>query len=375
MPDIDWPGLKEKIKEYAVSVGIDKIGFTDAQPLTGHLPRLLKRINTGYRCELKLGSPEKRVDPSAHLKDAKSVISVAVAYPWGDPPIYNSGRGRGRISFISRGRDYHAVVKSKLEKLRSYILSEAPQAKIITMVDTEELLEKAMAVKAGLGWFGKHTLLVTPEYGSWVCLGELITDLPFPPDRPIDGDCGGCRKCIDSCPTKALDEDKNLDPDRCLAGLTQSKGLFQPELRELMGNTLYGCDICQTACPQNKKAKPAVHKEFTYEHEDAFPLLSDLFGMTDADFKRRFGHTSGAWRGRTPIQRNAVIAAGNLKDRGAVPALVKILTSDSRSVMRGAAAWALGKIGVPEGIEALKRALENEKDPVVLEEIEEAFGE
>ncbi len=375
MPNPDWGQLKEKIKEYAGSIGIDKIGFTDAQSLFDHLPRLLRRRNKKYRYALDEGDPEKRVNPLLHMKDAKSIISVAVSYPCHDPAVHRNGEARGRFSFISRGKDYHAVVMDRLQKLKEFILSWAPQAKTVAMADKEEILEKAIAVRAGLGWFGKHTLLVTPEYGSWVCLGELITDIPFPPDQPFAGDCGRCRQCLEACPTKALDNDNNLDPDRCLGGLTQSKELFEPELRTLMGTTLYGCDICQVVCPHNKQVQPAAHHEFRHGYEEAYPLLSDLISMTNAEFKKRFGHTSGAWRGRTPVQRNAVIAAGNLKDTGSVPAIIDIMISDSRPVMRAVSAWALGKIGDMEGIKALRLALKNEEDPMVVKEIKRSLLE
>ncbi|MHB9093766.1 MAG: tRNA epoxyqueuosine(34) reductase QueG [Eubacteriales bacterium] len=372
---MDWVSIKDEIKNYARIIGIDKIGFTDARPLSEHLPLLIRRKDAGHAYAVNEGDPHKRVDPSKHIPDAKSVISAAVVYPWQEtsqePAAQSvSGPARGRISLISRGTDYHVVVRDKLEKLREHIMSVVPKAQTIITVDNEEILEKAIAVKAGLGWFGRNTLLVTPEYGSWVCLGELITDLPFPPDQPLGSGCGSCRRCVDSCPTGALDEDKNLNPDRCLAAITQSKCLPPPGIRELMGKTLYGCDICQQACPYNAKAKAVGHREFTGDPENAFPVLAEILDMTNAAYKKRFGLTSGAWRGRTPLQRNAVIAAANLKDAGTVPALVKILCSDSRVVMRGAAAWALGEIGTLAGIQALEKALKTEKDPQVMVEIE-----
>ncbi len=370
----DWAGLKEMIKEYAGSTGIDKIGFTDVQPLTEHLPRLYRRKNANYRYAIREGDPQKRIDPRLHMPEAKSVISVAIAYPWQETvPSRESGPepepAKGRVSFVARGTDYHVVVGAKLAGLREFILSLVPTARLMVMVDKAEILEKALAVRAGLGWFGKNTLLVTPEYGSWVYLGELVTDLPFPPDQPLARDCGHCRKCLDSCPAGALDEEKNLNPDRCLAGITLSRLLPDRELRDLMGNTLYGCDLCQLVCPYNQEAGRTEHEEFRPQGEEDFPVLADLFKMTNSGFIRRFGHTSAAWRGKTTIQRNAVIAAGNLKDNGSVPALIRIVASDSRPAMRRAAAWALGKISSPEGLQALRAALDHEPDPEVIEEI------
>ncbi len=315
------------------------------------------------------------------MPEAKSVISVAIAYPWQETapsrkpgPEPEPGPAKGRVSFVARGTDYHVVVGAKLAGLRKFILSLVPTARLMVMVDKAEILEKALAVRAGLGWFGKNTLLVTPEYGSWVYLGELVTDLPFPPDQPLACDCGSCRKCLDSCPAGALDEEKNLNPDRCLAGITLSRLLPDRELRDLMGNTLYGCDLCQLVCPYNREAGRTEHEEFRPQDEEDFPVLADLFKMTNSGFIRRFGHTSAAWRGKTTIQRNAVIAAGNLKDPGTVPALINILTTDHRPVMRGAAAWALAKINNPAGILALARARQTETHPAVIEEIENGLN-
>lgn len=372
MTAINWADLKEKVREYAYTTGIDKIGFTDAGPLPEHLPRLIRRREAGYKHGLNEGEPEKRIDPRLHLSGAGSVISVAVAYPARETmPETEAKRGakRGRISFISRGLDYHLVMEERLKKLQGFIQAAAPDARIIMMADRGEILEKALAVKAGLGWFGKHSLMVTPEYGSWVCLGELITDIPFPPDHPLDRDCGGCRLCIEACPTNALAEGEDLNQDRCLACVTMGRFLPQPEIRELMGDTLYGCDICQSVCPHNQKAGTVDRPEFECGIDGAFPVLKEILQMTNKDFRQRFGHTSGAWRGRTALQKNAVIAAGNLREREVVPELAGILFSDPRPVMRGAAAWALGRIGCPESLAALEGALEAERDPQVTAEI------
>lgn len=370
MSGLNLESLKEQIKKCALAVGIDKIGFTDAGPVDEYLPRLLQRRDAGYRHALNEGDPYKRVNPKAHLPQARSVISAAVAYPWLEPAdARGPERGRGRFSFISRGTDYHVVVTDKLKKLRDFILCEAPGAQVELMTDRAELLEKALAVKAGLGWFGKNTLLVTPEFGSWVCLGELVTDIPLPPDPPFKGDCGNCRGCIVSCPAKALDEEGNLNPDRCLAGLTQSKVLPDRGLRVLMGTGLYGCDICQQACPRNKEGRSVEHAEFRSSFDDAYPLLTEIIHLSNTGFRERFGHTAGAWRGRTTLQRNAVIAAGNLGDPGAGPELAQILHDDKRTVMRAAAAWALGRIGTPDAARALEQAHTAEESPEVMQEI------
>lgn len=371
---VDWAELKAEIKAYGQEIGISKMGFTDTQPLMEHLPRLLSRQNAGYKFAINEGDPQKRVCPQLHLPEAKSIISVAVAYQWQDNGKPDStGPTRGRMSVITRGPDYHQVVRDKLQQLKDFILAKVPQARVEMFADTGEILEKAVAVKAGLGWFGHNTLLVTPEFGSWVSLGELLTDLPLPADQPSGGNCGACRRCVEACPTKALDEDKNINLDRCLACITLSKGLPPREIRNLMEDSLYGCDICQLACPYNQKTGEGNPAEYKYGLEESYPVLTEILQLTNGEYKRRFGHTSGAWRGKTPLQRNAVIAAGNLRDTSAVPVLAEVLSSDTRPALRGAAAWALGQIGTEQGRAALLKASAIEQEHDVLTEIKAAL--
>ncbi|WP_418790876.1 tRNA epoxyqueuosine(34) reductase QueG [Phosphitispora sp. TUW77] len=378
----DLAALKEQVKHYAYSIGVDKIGFTDAEALTEHLPLVRRRWEAGYKHAINEGDPDKRISPSLHLPGAKSVISIAVAYP-GTATIPESAisseegtaLSRGSFSFISRGMDYHEVISDKLQKIRDYIMFLVPAARSVHMVDTGELLEKAFAVKAGLGWFGRNTLLVTPEFGSWVCLGELITDIPFPPDRSLNNNCGSCNACVAACPTNAIREGEDLNIDRCLACLTLGSFMPDPEIREIMGISLYGCDICQQVCPYNKKSgHDNDMQEFSYSYDEAYPVLKEILALSNKEFRKRFGHISAAWRGRTPIQRNAVIAAGNLGARDTIPELIDILRSDPRPVLRGLAAWALGKIGGPLASQALADVSEKEKDPTVIQEIVQGLG-
>lgn len=371
--------LKEEIKKHAYSLGIDKLGFTVAKRLENHHSRLLRRQSERYVYSINEGDPAKRIDPSLCFPEAKSVICAAVAYNGQDPHPLTGGLlqtgSRGRLSFISRGKDYHNIMYERLEKLQQYITDKVPWADISIMVDKEEILEKAFAVEAGLGWFGKNTLLVTPQFGSFVYLGELVSNIPFPADTPLTEDCGDCERCINACPTGALDRRKNLNPDLCLAGVSQYKGLIAPELREKMGNTIYGCDVCQIFCPYNRKSKTMIEAPTDDSDKDPpqddehFPVLKELLSMNNSEFKKKFGHTSGAWRGRTVFQRNAAIAAGNVVDEGSVPVLINILKNDSRPVMRATAAWALGKIGHSDGKDALHQALSSESDLTVITEI------
>lgn len=370
--EFDWAEFKEKVKKYAYIIGIDKIGFTDGRPFTEHLPILQKRLEEGYVYAINEGEPSKRINPAAHLKGVKSIISVAVCYPARhlEDEKYAHNSTYGRVSFISRGKDYHHIIEDMLQKLSAYIKENSPiPAESVLMVDTGELLEKAVSARAGLGWIGKHTLLVTPEFGSWVCLGEMITNLPFPRDEAVRHSCGNCTICVEACPTKALDGMGNLNPDRCLASITQTKKTLPQELRPLMKNYIYGCDVCQKACPYNRKAKQTYLTECNYDINDAYPSLKELLTMSRQEFNRRFGHTSGAWRGRTVWQRNALIAAGNLQNEELVPYICDLLINDPRVQIRIAAAWALGRIRNEKAISALHTAKEKEKNEQVMEEI------
>lgn len=378
----DWSAFKQSIIKYAYIIGINKIGFTDAEPLLDYLPLLEKRHQAGYEFALQEGEPLKRVTPAMHLAEAKSIISVAVAYPALEWDVGNDAGEieRGRLSYISRGRDYHQVVRENLEELAAFIKAHAPEpAEMILLVDTGELLEKAVADKAGLGWVGRNTLLTTAEYGSYISLGEIISNLPFPPDTSDTvkaKGCGQCSKCLKACPTGALGEGGELDPDLCLAGLSQTKKEIPHHLRKHMGSAIYGCDICQQVCPYNKKKHKIdmaslenLQEELSYGFDEGYPQLDYLLKMNNRQFKEAYGHTSGAWRGRTVWQRNALIAAGNQRNEKLVPTIVDLLLKDSRTLIRGTAAWALGQISGSEALNALKRALETETENTVLEEI------
>jgi len=202
-----------------------------------------------------------------------------------------------------------------------------------------------------------------------VYLGELITNIPFAPDKPMEDECGDCRLCLDVCPTGALIQGGQLDAQRCIAFLTQTKGTLPDEFRSHIGNRLYGCDTCQTVCPKNKGKINWMHEEFIPDPELAKPLLTPLLTITNREFKGRFGHVSGSWRGKKPIQRNAILALAHFKEEAAIPDLIALLHKDDRPVIRGTAAWALGKIGGDTAQTALHEAEATEQDEEVLSEI------
>lgn len=363
--------LKEEIISYSKEIGIDKIGFASASMFDELKNRLLAQKELGYASGFEEPDIEKRVDPTLVVPKARSIISIALAYPskLKDAPKSTKEDRRGIFCRASWGQDYHTVLRDRLQKLEAFIKEKVPAAILQSMVDTGELSDRAVAERAGIGWSGKNCAIITPEFGSYVYLGEMITDIPFPPDKPIEDGCGTCNKCVDVCPTGALVTGGQLNSQRCIAFLTQTKGFLAEEFRSKLGNRLYGCDTCQTVCPENKGKDFHFHPEMEPDPELAKPKLKPLLTMSNREFKEKFGHVSGSWRGKKPIQRNAIIALAHFKDQTAVPDLIELIKNDVRPVIRGTAAWALGKIGDKEALDTLMNLREKEKDQEVIEEM------
>ena len=221
---------------------------------------------------------------------------------------------------------------------------------------------------------GKTVRVITPEFGSYVYLGEMITNLPFVPDTPMEDQCGTCNKCIEACPTGALVQGGQINAQACISFLTQTKGMIAEEFHSKMGNRLYGCDSCQTACPVNKGKDFHFHPEVEPEPEIAKPLLKPILKLSNRQFKEKFGHVSGAWRGKNPIQRNAMIALAHFKDETALEDLVDLLNHDPRPMIRGTAAWSVKIIAGNKSTAILKKALTVESDDAVKAEIEKALN-
>ncbi|AIE59179.1 tRNA epoxyqueuosine(34) reductase QueG [Bacillus methanolicus] len=367
--------LKKEIIEYSKTIGIDKIGFTSASPFTEMKNRLRIQQELNYQSGFEEQDIEKRVTPSLLMDSPQSIISIALAYPskMKERVIGKKGERRGIFCRASWGTDYHIILKDRLKKLEEFIAEKVPGAQFKSMVDTGELVDRAVAQRAGIGWSGKNCSIITPEFGSYVYLGEMITNIRFEPDTPMEDRCGSCNKCVEACPTGALVQGGQLNAKRCIAFLTQTKGFLPEEFREKLGNRLYGCDTCQTVCPENKGKDFHFHPEMEPDPEIAKPLLKPLLHISNREFKERYGHVSGSWRGKKPIQRNAIIALAHFKDETAVNDLIKVLNEDPRPVIRGTAAWALGKIGGENAKNALLKAKETEADLEVLNEIEKGI--
>lgn len=368
--------FQQQLVHYAHSIGIDKIGFTSAASFPDLKQRLKVQQQLGYASGFEESDIEKRTEPVQLLEEAQSILSIAIAYPskLKDAPQSKRGERRGIFARASWGMDYHTVLREKLAKLEAFIMLHMPDARLKSMVDTGELSDRAVAERSGIGWSAKNCSIITPEYGSYVYLGEMLTNIPFEPSIPMEDQCGDCRLCLDICPTGALIEGGQLNAQRCIAFLTQTKTMLPVEFRAKIGNRVYGCDTCQTVCPKNKGKHFAHHAEFTPDPELVKPLLLPLLDHTNRTFKETYGHMSGAWRGKNPIQRNAIIALVHFKEKEAVPKLISILLEDPRAVMRGTAAWALGELGTSEGVMALQTSKETENEEIVLQEIEAALA-
>lgn len=302
------------------------------------------------------------------LPGARSVVCVAVRYAT-PPPRFT--RGRGRVSNYAWSADYHRRMRALLDDLAAAIgaLGGASAA----ACDTAPLAERAFAERAGLGWIGKHTNLIVPGLGSYVFLGECVTTLALEPDAPLRKRCGACARCVVACPTGALRGDHTIDARRCISDGTQRRGSIPRELRPLLGDWVWGCDLCQDACPPTRRAPADAAAFAPLDPETQAPSLQALLRTRGAAFRRRFGATAMAWRGAAVLRRNAAVALGNGLDRADVPALAAALGADPDRYVRGHAAWALGRIGSPRARAVLARAAESEPDGLVLDEISAAL--
>lgn len=363
--------LKEELIQYAKEIGVDKIRFASADTFDSLKDRLILHESLGYLSGFEEPDIEKRTNPSLLLPKAKSIVAIALVYPskMKDAPRSTKDARRGIFCRASWGTDYHVVLKKKLDMLEEFLRSKHVDIRTKSMVDTGELSDRAVAERAGIGFSAKNCMIITPEFGSYVYLAEMITNVPFEPDEKIEDQCGTCNKCVDSCPTGALVNPGQLNSQRCISFLTQTKGFLPDEFRSKIGNRLYGCDTCQTVCPINKGKDFHLHPEMEPDPEIAKPLLKPLLTISNREFKEKYGHVSGSWRGKKPIQRNAILALAHFKDTSALPVLIELMHKDPRPVIRGTAAWAIGKIGDDQQLPELEKALERESDEEAKEEI------
>jgi epoxyqueuosine reductase len=310
---------------------------------------------------------ELRGDPRVLWPDVRSIVMLGVNYgPAHDPLAILQQRERGAISVYAQREDYHEIIKKRLKALARWLIAQAG-GDVKVFVDTAAVMEKPLAAEAGLGWQGKHTNLVSREFGSWLFLGSIFTTLELPFDKTDDGHCGTCRSCLDVCPTAAFPVPYRLDARRCISYLTiEHKGPIDRELRPLMGNRIYGCDDCLAVCPWNKFAQQGHDAKLAMRDDLRSPRLAELSRLDDATFRTLFAKTAVKRAGRDRFVRNVLIAIGNSGDAG-LARDAEARLDDASPLVRGAAVWALSRLD-RKRLAALAPRRSGESDPAVKDE-------
>ena len=348
------PDPRAAIRGHALSLGFDAVGFCEAALGAEARARLTAFLQAGYHGEMGwlAARADQRSQPTDLWPAARSVIVVGFSYaPADDPLSVLERRDRGAISVYARNRDYHDVIKGKLKHLAQFVASRFGAA-VKVFTDTAPVMEKPLAQRAGLGWQGKHTNLVSRSFGSWLFLGEVYTDLEISPEAEGSDHCGSCSRCLDVCPTRAFPAPYQLDARRCISYLTiEHHGPIPLDLRPLMGNRIYGCDDCLAVCPWNRFAAPTTHPQLVAREDLTAPRLAWLAGLTDQAFRALFVGSPVKRIGRNRFVRNVLIAIGNSGDVGLL-GVAEGLAGDADAVVAEAAAWAGGRLretGVPAG--------------------------
>ncbi len=370
----DPAGRAEFARQQALTLGFDAVGIARADEAWAASERLEAFVEAGRHGTMDWMETtlERRRTPVSMWAGAKSAVAVALNYgPDHDPMETLKQAEAGNISVYARGRDYHDTLKSRLKQLaREFVAKTGSEVKVF--VDTAPLMEKPLAAKAGLGWQGKHTNLVSRELGSWFFLGVMLTDADLVPDAPEADHCGSCRNCLDVCPPKAFPAPYQLDARRCISYLTiEHKGPIPEEFRAAMGNRIYGCDDCLAVCPWNKFASAASEAAFHARAELKLPGLDELAALDDAAFREVFSGSPIKRIGRDRFVRNVCIAIGNSGGNSGASRFVPLLEDllqDASALVRGAAVWALLQLDAERFSLARSQNVAGETDPDVLRE-------
>ena len=342
------PGLRERLEEEARLLGFAAVGFASAAEDPLRTERLETWLGEGAHgtMEWMEARAKQRRAPQGLWPEAQSVIALGMSYaPEIDPLALEDSPDRARISVYAQGKDYHDTVKKRLKALARWLIAQEPESELKVFVDTAPVMEKPLGEAAGIGWQGKHTNLVSREYGSWLFLGAIYTTIPFAPDAAHDDRCGSCDACQAACPTDAFPAPYRLDARRCISYLTiEHKGPIAEEFRSAMGNRIYGCDDCLAVCPWNKFADTAHrHRDFLPRAELTAPKLAELLTLDDTGFRKLFSGSPIKRIGRDRFVRNCLYAAGNSGD-ARLRLQIEPLLEDPEEAVADAARWALQRL-------------------------------
>ena len=372
--------LTRTIKALAAAHGLSISAITSADAFPELAEHLDCHIAAGRMSGLDWFTPERArfsSRPRNLQETARSILSVGVAYWVEDDGKPDDGVPRGRISRYARGVDYHDLLKARMGRLHDAIEAEVGRGVDARfLVDTARIVDRAVAARSGLGWYGKHSCLIVPGHGSWVLLGAMLLDIELRPDQPLTLNCGRCSICLDRCPTGAIVAPYTIDTPSCLSFQTiEQRGAIPRELRAAMGDWVFGCDVCQDVCPYTKAACLADEPDFLPESvENAYPSLHRLLTMDAALFRATYRGTPVVRAKRRGLARNAAVALGNVGTDDDRPTLIRALREHDEPIVRGHAAWALGRIGGRLAFDDLDRQRGLECDSTVLNEIDAALN-
>lgn len=360
--------LKQYIIDKSKEIGIDIIGFTKSEKLEDMSKFLRERERKGYSTEFEEKDINSRIDPAVVLLESRTIIAIGVSYNVEyKKNLPDDVKWRGILSKSSWGEDYHRVLKNRMEALVKEI-RRVVDFKYSICVDTSPLIDRQIAKRAGIGWYGKNCSIINDDFGSFIFLGCILTDLELEPDEEVEEKCGDCNLCKRVCPANAIEEGYIINTKRCISYLTQTKDKIPYELREKMGVKIYGCDTCQLVCPKNKAVRKGSSREFIPEVTQGVVDIEEIMNISNKDFKEKYGAMSGAWRGKNILKRNAIIALANIGDKSSIGLLTGALNDES-PMIREYAAWAIIKIDKEQGIKFIKERLIKEKNDEVLEEM------
>jgi epoxyqueuosine reductase len=370
--------LKEALKLEAHRLGFQLVGVTTSDP-PPHLDIYEAWLEAGHQAKMNwMGSDrnrERRANPKKILPECQSILVLGIAYP--PSPSEPSPIGVGRVASYAWGDDYHDVLPARLKAIVAFIESQLGQAiPNRWYTDTGPILERELAQRAGLGWIGRNTCLISPRAGSYFLLAEILLGIELLPDFPITSDfCGSCTRCIEACPTQCILPNRTIDANRCISYLTiEEKGSLPENLRNLMGNWIFGCDVCQQVCPWNQRfALPTKEEHFVPHPGRNQPILMEELHLSPQSFNKKFKGSSIQRSKRRGYLRNIAVALGNSEDSEVVSSLSQVL-NDNEPLVRSHSAWALGKIGGSKAKQVLLERLKTETDDLVLEEIQSALG-